>query len=105
MIQKWTKSLAALALALLLSPVLTAEAHDRGSRRHKHRDGGVIDWLTSRNTNNNGVRRRVRVRRGRNLTPGVRRGRVVVGRLDRDGIVRSDRTNRGKGRGRGHGKH
>ena len=104
MIQKWTKSLAALALALLFSPLVTAEAHDRRSR-HRHRDDGSIVFVNGGNTNNNGVRRRVRVRRGRNMTPGVRRGRVVVGRLDRDGIIRGDRTNRGRGHGRGHGKH
>ena len=100
MIQKWTKSICALALALLFTPLISAEAHDR-SRRHRHRDG-VITWLTGR-TDNNGVRRRVRVRRGRNMTPGVRRGRVVVGRrFDRRDIIRS---RRGRGHGRGHGRH
>ena len=98
MIQKWMKSIC--ALALVFTPLVTAEAHDRG-RRHRHRDGAII-WLANHNTNNNGVRRRVRVRRGRNMTPGVPRRRVVVGRLDRSDIIRSGR---GRGHGRGHGKH
>ena len=106
MFQKWTKSLFALALALLLSPVLTAGAHDRNTR-HRHREDGRIIWLGGHNTNtnNNGVRRRARVRRGRNMTPGVPRGRVVVGRIDRDDIPRVVKVTRGRGHGRGHGKH
>ena len=100
MIQKLTKSICAVALALLFTPLITAEAHDR-SRRHLHRRNGTIVYVNNRNPTPGTPRR---VRRGRNPTPGTPRGRVVRrdidGDGDRDRIVRSRRN-----RGRGHGRH
>jgi hypothetical protein len=105
MIQKWMKSICALALALLFTPLISAEAHDRG-RRHQHRRNGTIVFVNNRNPTPGTARR---VRRGRNWTPGISRGRVVRrgvirrdidGDGDRDRIIRSRR-----GHGRGHGKH
>ena len=101
MIHKWTKSICALVFALLLTPLVTAEAHDRRGRPHKHRRNGSIVFVNNRNPNPGTPRR---VRRGRNWTPRIPRGRGVVRRdIDRDGdrdiIVRS-RRGRGRGRGR-----
>ena len=69
---------AAILLALTLAPVLTASA--QGNKGRGHGRGGKVrddDITTVRHTRRNptpGVPRRVR--RGRNTTPGVRRGAI-----------------------------
>ena len=105
MIQKWTKSICALALALLFTPLISAEAHDR-SRRHQHRRNGTIVFINNRNPTPAVPRR---VRRGRNPTPGVRRGpfrtttttTIITPRRNRVGAAAA----LGRGHKRGHGRH
>jgi hypothetical protein len=81
-----------LALALLGSFALSAQAQDRHGRRHRH---GRRVFLTRHWNNANptpGIPRRVR--RGRNLRPGVPRGPIG----NRAGIVPIIRDGRGRGR-------
>jgi len=89
---------AALLLALTLAPVFTASAHDNG-RRHRHGRKRTTVHVNHRNPTP-GVARRVR--RGRNLTPGVRRGPFNT-------VVRTQRRNRAGAaaaleHGSGHGR-
>ena len=62
---------AAILLALTLAPVFTAGAHDNG-RRHRHGRKRTTTIHVNQRNPTPGVPRRVR--RGRNTTPGVRRG-------------------------------
>ena len=88
MFQKWTKSICALAFALLLTPLVTAEAHGNRGRKHKHRGHGTTVHVNHRNPTP-GVARRVR--RGRIWTPRVRRGAGAAVALEH-------------GKGHGHGR-
>jgi hypothetical protein len=111
----------AFSLALLLAPLATADAHDKG-RKHKHGRGTF--WTTRDSSRNWTPGTPRRVRRGRNWTPGVRRGRVGfgtadtfpndegrhLGRITRQSRERGDgwalgRAAGNNSRGRGRGKH
>ena len=105
MFQKWTKSICALAFAFLLTPLVTAEAHGNRGRKHKHKGQDTTVHVNHRNPTP-GVARRVR--RGRNMTPGVRRGAINSNST----VVTPRGKNRAgaaaaleHGKGRGHGKH
>ena len=66
---------AAFLLALTLAPVSVASAHDNG-RKHRHgRKRTTTVHVNHRNPTPGTPRR---VRRGRNTTPGVRRGAVTT---------------------------
>jgi hypothetical protein len=100
---------AAILLALTLAPVLTASAHDNKGRKHRH--GRKRTTVTTAHVNHRnpspGVPRRVR--RGRNTTPGVRRGAAATTRTTAT-APRRTRTGAGAAvalehKGRGHGKH
>ena len=89
--RQWLKAMT-VVLALLVCAALPAEAKHRHGRKHKHgRRSGITRHVNSANPTP-GIPRRVR--RGRNLTPGVRRG--PIGR--RAGIVPIIRDGRGRGR-------
>ena len=64
---------ATLLLALTLAPVFTAGAHDHG-RRHRHGRKRTTTIHVNHRNPTPGIPRRVR--RGRNLRPGVRRGAI-----------------------------
>ena len=92
---------AALLLALTLAPVFTASAHDNG-RKHRHGRKRTTTVHVNHRNPTPGVPRRVR--RGRNLTPGVRRGPV-----SKTTTVTTPRRNRAGAavaleRGSGHGR-
>jgi hypothetical protein len=79
-------------LALLVCAALPLQAHDRHGRKHKHwQRGGITRHVNSANPTP-GIPRRVR--RGRNLTPGIRRGPIG----HNIGIVPIIRDDRGRGR-------
>jgi hypothetical protein len=106
----------ALMLALTLMPLVSVSAHDHG--KHKHRRGRKVVVTRTHWNNRNptpGIPRRVR--RGRNWTPGTRRGAFTATTFPRGEGQRLGRVVRrdgdrvgvgkgiGKGNGRGHGKH
>jgi hypothetical protein len=66
---------AAILLALTLAPVFTAGAHDHGGR-HRHGRKRVTTTTVHVNHRNPTPGTPRRVRRGRNTTPGVRRGPI-----------------------------
>ena len=99
----------AFLLALVLAPLaVTSNAHDRKGRKHRHgrKATTTIVHVNHRNPTP-GVARRVR--RGRNLTPGVRRGAITS--TTTTTVVTPRRRRAGAavalehGKGRGHGKH
>lgn len=70
---------AAILLALTLTPVLTAGAQSGKGRGHRHGGSKVRDDIPTVvrvNRRNPSPRTPRRVRRGRNTTPGVRRGPI-----------------------------
>jgi hypothetical protein len=100
----------AFTLALTLMPLASVSAHDHG--KHKHRRGRKVVMTQTHWDNRNptpGIPRRVR--RGRNWTPGVRRGAFTTTTFPRDEGRRLGREVRRDGdrdfgkHGRGHGKH
>ncbi|HLL75678.1 MAG TPA: hypothetical protein VK421_10480 [Pyrinomonadaceae bacterium] len=70
---------AAILLALTLAPVLTASAQGTKGRGHGRGGGRVRDDITTVHTTRRNTTPRTprRVRRGRNTTPGVRRGPIA----------------------------
>ena len=98
----------AFLLALTLAPLATAGAHDKHGRKHRHGRKTVTQVVHVNHRNPTpGIPRRVR--RGRNTTPGVRRGpfttttttTIIKPRKNRVGAAAA----LGGGHKRGHGKH
>ncbi len=96
---------AALLLALAFVPLVSASAHDKNTKhRHGRKRGTVTTIHVNHRNPTPGVARRVR--RGRNTTPGVRRGsissttNVMTPRRNRAGAAAALEH-----KGRGHGKH
>ena len=71
--KNWMKAIT-LALALLCSFALSAQAKDRHGRHHRHGRRVFITRHTNSANPTPGIPRRVR--RGRNLTPGIPRGPI-----------------------------
>jgi len=97
---------AALLLALTFVPLVSASAHDKNTKhRHGRKRGTVTTVHVNHRNPTPGIARRVR--RGRNTTPGVRRGPISSTTMTR--TVRSRRGGAGAGAAlehkRGHGKH
>ncbi|MCA1614879.1 MAG: hypothetical protein LC800_12245 [Acidobacteria bacterium] len=94
----------AFLLALVLAPLaVTAGAHDRKGRKHRHdRKGKATVVHVNHRNPTPGVARRVR--RGRNLTPGVRRGAITSTTTRRNRAGAAVALEHRKGH-RGHGKH
>jgi hypothetical protein len=92
---------AAILLALTLAPVFTASAHDNG-RRHRHGRKRTTTVHVNHRNPTPGVARRVR--RGRNTTPGVRRGPLSTTRRTqrRDSAGAARALEHGSGHGRIH---